>query len=114
MNELTNESLLQQDKKLIKKVKSILGSEEERKLLNTEIDEIDSNFHVILKEKFPELTGNDLKLVSMLKIGLSSKEIAAILSISSSSVDVARSRLRKKLELGLEQNLTVFLNGVNS
>ncbi|MCJ8290725.1 MAG: hypothetical protein HRT58_13755 [Crocinitomicaceae bacterium] len=114
LNELTNESLLQQDKKLIKKVKSILGSEEERKLLNTEIDEIDSNFHVILKEKFPELTGNDLKLVSMLKIGLSSKEIAAILSISSSSVDVARSRLRKKMELGLDQNLTVFLNGVNS
>jgi len=48
----------------------------------------------------------------MLKMGLSSKEMATLLSISSSSVDVARSRLRKKMGVSKEENLIEFINSI--
>ena len=63
-----------------------------------------------LDEKFPELTNIERKVCAMLKLGMSSKNIAAITMTQSESVDITRSRLRKKLNLTRDENLTGFLN----
>jgi DNA-binding response OmpR family regulator len=69
----------------------------------------DSFYRELLKD-FPHLTQNDLKLCAYLKLGLSSKKIAAVMFINKDSVKTARSRLRKKLRLDTNENLHSFLS----
>jgi PAS domain S-box-containing protein len=67
------------------------------------------SFYRVLLEKFPNLTPNERKLCALLRSGLSSKDIAVLTFQNPQSVDVARYRLRKKLNLANEDNLIDFL-----
>ncbi|HYC84013.1 MAG TPA: hypothetical protein VEB86_02280, partial [Chryseosolibacter sp.] len=75
-------------------------------------EQVHRDFFKKLLEKYPDLSANDLKLCSLIKLNLDNRGIAAILNISQESAKVARHRLRKKLELGAEQTLIAFLNTV--
>lgn len=74
-----------------------------------QIDELNQEFLHRLKATYPTLTTYDLRLATYLKMGLSSREIAELLNVLPSSVNVSRSRLRKKLNLEAEQDLYEFL-----
>lgn len=65
----------------------------------------DKEFLTRAKELHPDLSANDLKFCAYLRLNLSSKEIAPLLNISVKSVEVRRSRLRKKMNLSRETNL---------
>jgi PAS domain S-box-containing protein len=67
------------------------------------------SFYTALLEKFPGLTPNERKLCALLRSGLSSKDIAMLTFQNPQSVDVARYRLRKKLNLVNDENLIDFL-----
>jgi len=67
------------------------------------------NYLVKLSNQFPDLTTGDLKLAAYIRMNISTKEIAGLLNISSKSVEMGRYRLRKKLNLQHDQNLTEFL-----
>lgn len=71
-----------------------------------------NDFKEKLLNRFPNLTNSEIKLCIFLKLGLNTKEIASILFQSNESIKVARSRLRKKLNLSSEQNLTAFLTSL--
>lgn len=60
---------------------------------------VHNGFETNVKEKFPTVTNNEMRLMALLKMNLSSKEIANILNISSEGIKKARYRLRKKLLL---------------
>ena len=62
-----------------------------------------------LKEKFPDLTPNDLRLCSYLRMNLTTKEMAHLLNISGRSVEIGRYRLRRKMNLSHNVNLTEYL-----
>ena len=66
-------------------------------------------FYKRLKEKYPNLTPNDLRLSSYLRMNFSTKEIAKLLNISARAVEISRYRLRRKLNLGHDENLTEHL-----
>lgn len=66
-------------------------------------------FHELLVKSHPQLSSKDLRMASFLIMNLSSKEIAQITNVLPSSVDVNRSRLRKKLELDEKTNLREYL-----
>lgn len=68
----------------------------------------DDFFH-LLKDRYPELTPNDLKLCAYLKMNLSSKEIARLMNVTVKAIEIGRYRLRKKLLLSTEVNLYEFL-----
>ncbi|MCC6413275.1 MAG: hypothetical protein IT270_16555 [Saprospiraceae bacterium] len=72
-------------------------------------DEVHSDFLKRLGEQFANLSPNDYKLCAYLRINLSSKDIAALMNISLRSVEASRYRLRKRLGLDTEVNLTEFL-----
>jgi len=79
-------------------------------------DKFEENFNFVydnfiqrLREAFPELKRNDLKLCSYLRMSLSSKEIASLMNVSERSIETARYRLRKKLRLRQGDNLADFL-----
>jgi AraC family transcriptional regulator, chitin signaling transcriptional activator len=70
---------------------------------------IDRDFLQKIKQLHPALTPNDLKLCAYLRLNLSSKEIAPMLSISPQSVEIKRFRIRKKIGLDHDQNLTEYI-----
>ncbi|MDR0682072.1 MAG: hypothetical protein LBG15_09540 [Dysgonamonadaceae bacterium] len=72
-------------------------------------DMIYENYLKRLKEQFLPLSKSDLKLCAYLKMGLSSKDIAPLLNMSFRSVEMCRYRLRKKMDLKRDINLTDFL-----
>ncbi|MEM9983455.1 MAG: triple tyrosine motif-containing protein [Bacteroidota bacterium] len=84
-----------------------LGSEDHT--FEMQIDELNQDFLRRLKASYPALTTYDLRLATYLKMGLSSREIAELLNVLPSSVNVSRSRLRKKLNLDAERDLYEFL-----
>ncbi len=65
-----------------------------------------------LEDKYPALTKSEKRLCAFLKVGMTSKEIGNITQKSYKSIEVFRSRLRKKLEIEQEVNLTDFLNAI--
>ncbi|WP_424492927.1 triple tyrosine motif-containing protein [Salinimicrobium sp. GXAS 041] len=69
----------------------------------------DKDFFKKVKQLHPQLTSNDLKLCAYLRLNLSSKEIAPLLNISVKSVEIKRYRLRKKMDLPRETNLTDYI-----
>ena len=83
--------------------------EEEWKVFETKFNKTYDNYLVRLNSKYNNLTPADLKLAAYIRMNFSSKEIASLLNISTKSVEMARYRLRKKLDLGHDQNLTEFL-----
>ncbi len=64
-----------------------------------------------LKEKHPDLTPNDLRLCSYLRMNFTTKEIAHLLNISGRGVEIGRYRLRKKMNLPHDVNLSEYLMG---
>lgn len=71
---------------------------------------VHSHFYENLQEKFPNLTSNEKKLCAFLRLNMSTKDISAITQQSVNSITVARSRLRKKLNIeGEDVHLVNFL-----
>lgn len=86
-----------------------LNLEKERKSLDKYITELNNLFFRNLERKYPGLTDNEKKLCSLLRLKLSSKEIASILNITPKSVEVNRYRLRKKMKIGKNEKLTKII-----
>ncbi|MCF8226545.1 MAG: LuxR C-terminal-related transcriptional regulator [Bacteroidales bacterium] len=95
--------------KLMNLLDTSITSEDEWKVFEYHFDQTHENFFRRLKQQYPELTPGDMRLCAYLRMNLSSKELAPLLNISHKSVEVHRSRLRKKLKLKSEDNLVEFL-----
>lgn len=114
-NELLNQielELKQKNPNVVSALKIIednLNGNSDWEVFQEAFNKTDRDFLKKLKETHPALTPNDLKLCVYLRLNLSSKEIAPMLNISSQSVEIKRFRLRKKMELDHEQNLTEYI-----
>lgn len=86
-----------------------ISLDEDWKQFQMHFEEAHSGFYHTLKEQYPDLTPNELRLSALVKLNLSIKEMAAIIGISPDSVKTARYRLRKKLRLKTQDNLTDFM-----
>ena len=94
----------------IKKVIKINAvNKHEWETFETNLNQIHNEFIIHLSKKYPALTSKDIKLCIYLKMNLSSKEIAPMMNISFRGVELHRYRLRKKLNLNQEENLSKFL-----
>lgn len=101
-------------------LKKLLKTLSEEEKLNKEwdhfaqhFDSVYGDFLSLLKAKFPNLKPHELHLCAYLRMNLSSKEIAPLMSISVRGVEIGRYRLRKKLNLTQEENLTQFLMNIS-
>ncbi len=72
-------------------------------------DQVHSDFLKRLSEKYIHLSPNDYRLCAYLRMNLSSKEIASLMNISLRGVEASRYRLRRRLNLDTETNLTEYL-----
>jgi len=81
-------------------------------LFEIQMDQLHQDFFEKLRRDFTDLTSYDLRLCAYLKLGFNSKEIANMLNIQPSSVYISRSRLRKKLDLNSDKDLSSYLNSI--
>ncbi len=99
-------------RQLLKMVNKHLAHDNSWNDFDLYFESINKNFYTRLKQTYPDISANDLKICALIKLNLSIKEMASILNISPDSVKTARYRLRKKLQLATEDNLTDFILSV--
>lgn len=95
--------------KLIELIEDGIEDEHEWEIFEQLYNEAHGNFFKRLKKEHPQLTPSDLRLCAYLRMNLSSKEIAPLLNISVRGVEERRYRLRKRLDLSTDQNLTELI-----
>ena len=75
--------------------------------------DVHHDYYHKINEKYPHLTENDRKLCAFLKLNMSTKDIAAITHQNPNSIEVARTRLRKKLNISnTDISLVSFLSNI--
>jgi DNA-binding CsgD family transcriptional regulator len=72
-------------------------------------DQVHGGYLKKLAESNIKLSPREIKLAAFLRMNMSSKEISKLLNITVRGVELARYRLRKKLNLEREQNLVEYL-----
>ncbi|GAB1415875.1 transcriptional regulator [Paludibacter sp.] len=102
-------STLSRLSKIEKAIKDNIEIENNWKRFEENFDMVYENYLKRLSESFTELNMNDKKLCAYLKMGLASKDIAPLMNVSIRSVETNRFRLRKKMNLSREENLSDFL-----
>jgi DNA-binding CsgD family transcriptional regulator len=75
-------------------------------------DQVHVDFQNRLRERYPHLTKNDLKLCAYIRLNLSSKEIASLMFVTVRAVEISRFRLRKRLDLDKGINLNEFIQRI--
>jgi DNA-binding response OmpR family regulator len=121
-----NEELLVELKRLIPYINKE-GMEIVRKIINdnksnyendflnifeTQFKDVHTDFYERLDEKHPELTPTEKKICTFLKMNMNTKEIAVLLLSTPASIEVTRSRIRKKFGLEHFQSLTEYIAGI--
>ena len=76
------------------------------------VEKVNHDFFHRLSTQFPELTNSEKQLCGLLRLNLSSKDIASIRNISTKSVEMSRYRLRKKLHLDSQEEINTFLQKI--
>jgi DNA-binding CsgD family transcriptional regulator len=94
---------------LLKKINKDLNNEKSWELFNSYFDEVHQDFISRLKAKYDNLTPKELRLCAYLRMNISTKEIAPLMNISFRGVEISRYRLRKKLKLDHDTNLTDYI-----
>ena len=95
--------------KLARLIDNHLEGDHDWEVFEESFNRVHDDFFKRLMLDFPDLTPGDLRLAAYLKMNLSSKEIAPLLNISVRGVENKRYRLRKKLDLPEDANLTGFI-----
>ncbi len=95
--------------KIIKTIDKELDQQQEWDQFAFHFDKVHNNYLQHLKDSYPSLSANDLKLCAYLKLNISTKEIAQLMNISVRGVETARFRLRKKFLLPGDIHLADFL-----
>ncbi|MEM7187696.1 MAG: hypothetical protein AAF466_13670, partial [Bacteroidota bacterium] len=124
---IENGETVQQFRKEIESFKESLDTSHHKKLENlassitnnttknweefrSRFEQVNTDFFKNLKKEHPELSSNELKICSFLKLNFNSKDIANLMGISPESVKVSRYRLRKKLNLQRSDNLASYID----
>lgn len=94
---------------IINQIDSTLRIKDDWEDFEYHFNKVHGDFLKRVRTKFDDLSPNDQKLCAFLRLNLNTKEIANIMSISLRGVEVARYRLRKKLNLTKGENLSKFI-----
>ncbi|MEM8888218.1 MAG: tetratricopeptide repeat protein, partial [Bacteroidota bacterium] len=97
-------------KKIIRSIS--VSNDHNWKEFETRFIAVNKGFYRNMQDKFPKLSQKDLKLCALIKLNFSCKEMAKLLGISVESAHTSRYRLRKKLNLTRDVNLTEFIANI--
>ncbi|GCC53463.1 tetratricopeptide repeat protein [Chryseotalea sanaruensis] len=103
-----------------KDIRQLLSNLQLNRTLEKEWDNFNRYFGTVhghffdkINTDFPDLSTSERRLASLIRMNLTNKEIASILNIESSSVKIAKYRLKKKLSLNEEEDIHSFFQNLN-
>ncbi len=88
------------------------GQEVDESYFYAQAEALHKDFTLRLETAFPDLTRQERRLATLLRLGFSSKYIASLMNITTKSVEIGRYRLRGKLGLGKGDNLVQFIKSI--
>jgi len=107
---LSNDEVLREKiSTLIGKINRDVDHNKQWEVFETAFDDVHEDFMNRLKARFPTLTPKELRLCAYLRLNISTKEIAPLMNISIRGVEICRYRVRKKLNIDRDTNLTSLI-----
>ena len=97
-------------RRLVMLLKKESAEDKDWEVFKSYFSEVHNNFDNKIKAIAKDITEKEIRLASFLRMNLSTKEIASMLNVLPDSVLKSKYRLKKKLELSKEDDLTQFLN----
>ncbi|MEH0157414.1 7TM diverse intracellular signaling domain-containing protein [Limibacter armeniacum] len=94
--------------KLINEMKRQIDAETKQDYFQQNIESINSEFESKLKQSHPELTDSEVELCYLIKLKMTTKEMASFRKTSEGAIKVARHRIRKKLGEGFENQISTL------
>ncbi|GAA4953941.1 hypothetical protein GCM10023314_29420 [Algibacter agarivorans] len=79
---------------------------------NKRFTEVNQGFYERLRNQHPDITPTELKHCALIKLNFNSKEMSRLLSISLNSVNISRHRIRKKMSLQRNDNLSNYITAI--
>ncbi len=92
----------------MKQINENLTTKSDKKLFDMSFNDVHEVFLSKLKKEYPDLSSDDLKLATYLRMNLASKDIAPLFNISLRGLENKRYRLRKKMHLPTETDVNDF------
>ncbi|GAB4325397.1 MAG: hypothetical protein Kow00127_18150 [Bacteroidales bacterium] len=99
-------------RKIRREINRNMNLENDWRLFRNYFEEVNRDFYNRLRKKAGKLTAGEIRLAALIRLNLNIKEAAGLLNISPESLRKARYRLRRKLGLKREENLTDYLNSL--
>lgn len=107
--ETDQKAMEQRLRELSTRIRQRMSFTPEKENFYGQVEQVHKDFQEKLTSGYPHLTEQEKRLAMLIRLNLSTKEVATLLSISPKSVEVARYRLKNKLNLKKEDNLTQFI-----
>ena len=108
----SNEPKHREYQEIIKLINDNLNLDKDWDQFKRHFEQVNQGFFQRLKDQYPDMTKNDLKLCAYLRINLSTKEISQMLNVLPTSIAMRRNRLRKKLNITQHVDLIEFMSMV--
>ncbi len=113
IGEETNDSSVKSKMVILKKrIDKEIDDQQQNKIFESYFEEVHADFFQRLNKKFPQLSPKDLRLCAYIRMNMSTKEIATLSNITDRGAEISRYRLRKKMGISREINLSTFLLNV--
>jgi tetratricopeptide (TPR) repeat protein len=97
-------------RRLVMLLKKESAEDKDWEIFKSYFSEVHNNFDHKIRAFAEDITEKEIRLASFLRMNLSTKEIASMLNVLPDSVLKSKYRLKKKLKLDKEDDLTQFLN----
>ncbi|WP_375581382.1 two-component regulator propeller domain-containing protein [Marivirga tractuosa] len=104
-----NQEVKHEISRVIQNIDKNISADNDWEHFSIHFDQVHGDFITRWQKDYPDLSPQEMKLSAYLRMNLSTKEIAHLLNISVRGVEIARYRLRKKLELERSDNLQEFI-----
>ncbi len=99
-------------KHYLKQVQKTEKKADQLKYLDHVLSYSNSTFYTRLKELHPDLTEDERRLATLIRLNLRSDELIQVFNISRSSLMTKRYRMRKKLDLSKDAGLEEYIMGL--
>jgi len=99
-------------RRIVMLLKKENASDKDWEIFKTYFSEVHNDFDQKLKTLYPDISEKEIRLAAFLRMNLTTKEIAATLNVLPDSILKSKYRLKKKLGLDRETDLSSFLNTI--
>lgn len=90
-------------------IKNKVQFDRDSKVFYERLDKLNDAFYTTLMRLFPNLTKNEIRLCSLIRLKMESHSIATFQNITNASLNTSRYRMRKKMHLEDDVNLDDFI-----